>query len=194
MGQFCMDSTGPRSGRRVGLHTPQKASHSVPFRPIGAFQTVCAGPAQRQRAYTEIAYRVKVKKGSPAGKEQLSQGYPNAIALMGQPNPLLPVHRMEVYYPQAVFSRRGPPSVSGGSRQSTTIPRPRHPTRLALSLGERHVNRSKALDGQSVSQHILHLSLQLQGEGNAAVAQGQRRPFRQLPGQVPGSGQQLVLG
>ena len=65
MGQFCMDSTGPRSGRRGDCTPPKK---SVPFRPIGAFRTVCAGPAQRQRAYTEIAYRVKVKKCSPASQ------------------------------------------------------------------------------------------------------------------------------
>ena len=62
-----MDSTGPRSGRRGTAH-PQK---SVPFRPIPshwAFRTVRAGPARRQRAYTEVAYRLKVKKRSAASQ------------------------------------------------------------------------------------------------------------------------------
>ena len=51
-------------------------------------------------------------------------------------------------------------------------PLPGHPVNLTLALRERHVHRGKALDGQTVSQHILHLPLQLQGEGDTAVSQG----------------------
>ena len=57
----------------VQAHVPVGAGtahppKSVPFRPIGAFRMVCAGLARRQRAYTEVAYRAKVKKRSPASQ------------------------------------------------------------------------------------------------------------------------------
>ena len=63
--------------------------------------------------------------------------------------------------------------------------RSQQPISPALSLRQRHVDRGKAFDGQTVSEHVLHLPLQLQSEGNAGVAQRQRRPFRQLPGHFP---------
>ena len=83
----------------------------------------------------------------------------------------------------AIADGTDPPVPTGQTRRRGM--RSQQPISPALSLRQRHVDRGKAFDGQTVSEHVLHLPLQLQSEGNAGVAQRQRRPFRQLPGHFP---------
>ena len=68
------------------------------------------------------------------------------------------------------------PGPAAGSGQASGL----RPGAYPFFIGLLDINRRQALYRQPVSQHVLHQALQLQGEGHSGVAEGERRPLRQL--------------